>query len=1281
MSVENGAVFEIDGWNGPAPTQLCVQSQADIVFARSIISSEVNQLEDRLVKLEARLKKDSDAYNKVEASKQRPQFSFTIELLEDPASQVSTPTDRSYFENRQPIVAEPVGMRGVDWVSLRYPSKGPVLMIGQSGSAFAADLENQRFDLAYVSAGMGQCQPSPSGFEKRYRSAPSSLANWLGDNNDTAQGSVSFFLIGHDATETDIRLLQWRLSPHQVLVLDSTAPIVGDLANVWDGKFYEMDDCFIFSDPGTRFLKPAAGGGSHIPDEEWPKLSVITVSYNQGRYLEDCLCSVLDQKYPNLEYIVIDAVSTDDSIGILRRYEKRLARLVIEKDNGQSHGLNKGFNLATGELYTWVNSDDMLAPGALKIAALTYMQYGCDLISGGCERITERSDEVTALHHAAIPYMEKVELGFAENLVWQASWEKGDYFFQPEVVFSADIWHRAGGFLKEHLYWAMDWELWIRMAMAGATIMHIPDRIGRSREHPEQKTTSDELYLYQLKNILLEIDDALGSTMTEALDLPVGVPRKWQPVEVAESEYEADIQRRSLFRRVIGLRSPSNLKRAIRSRISPYRLEQLRRFRKHKESVGLLLALRGSLPAQRLSRALELLETSEQNARANGVMVEQLRSENLDLRQHMDNVSAVQAEQEHRVEEALDQIELVRKQAAKNMDEAAAHVSALQLEVERLNKERKKTVTGLEKKLARSEKQTASERDTAAKHMQEASAHVSALQLEIERLNKERKKTVTGLEKQLARSVKQTASERDTAAKHMREASAHVSALQLEINRLKKERKKVVAGLEEELKRTNQQTASERDIATKNMQEASTHVGALQVEVDRLKSAREEAVAALQKEVERSEKEREKAVAALTEQFDLSLQEMANHYQQPSMPDGGAAVGIDTEAIAFLRQTQEQRESITRWVNGLDSQARSELASYTAEFCSTFLFGRLPPDEMSEATSKLLGQGASLFSMLRSIAHRHPELHSSERFRAIREHLKQTNAMPALETSLSDGHEFVIVDIGAEELDFQHDVYLPLLSSQDCLLVRFDPFSETTANKARIKKVENNGSTFRQLTLPFFVGDGEPATFHINRYSPTSSLYEGNKDVTAPFGLLEASLETVEKSPVETRRLDDICKGRSWANSGVDLLKIDVQGGTFPVIANAERTLSQTLVCQLEAEFSEVYKEEILFSSIDQTMRDSDFRLLDLHDPGHLAYNALNGCAESSFHAGRLLWSDVVYVRHLDNLDLLTSEELIRVATILHEVYGKYDVTAECLRVYDTRKNTQLVQNYMTSLS
>ena len=321
--------------------------------------------------------------------------------------------------------------------------------------------------------------------------------------------------------------------------------------------------------------------------------------------------------------------------------------------------------------------------------------------------------------------------------------------------------------------------------MAGATIVHIPDRVGRSREHPEQKTTSDELYLYQLKNILLEIDDALDATMAKAVDLPLGVARKWPPTQVPESAYEADIQRRSLFRRVLGLRSPHKLKSAIRHRISPYRLEQLRRFRKRKDSVGLILALRASMPTQRLSRALELLAASEQAAKANVVLVEQLQSENAELRQHMDNVSAMQASQESRIAEALEQHDLAKKEVAseretatRHMQEASAHVSALQVEVKRLNREHKKTAARLEKELARAVKQTASERDTATKHIQEASAHVSALQVEVDRLKKAREQAVTALQERLAQAMEQAASEKAAASRNMDEASAHVSALQ-----------------------------------------------------------------------------------------------------------------------------------------------------------------------------------------------------------------------------------------------------------------------------------------------------------------------------------------------------------------------------------------------------------------------------------------------------------------------------------------------------------------------
>ena len=90
-----------------------------------------------------------------------------------------------------------------------------------------------------------------------------------------------------------------------------------------------------------------------------PKISIVTPSFNQGQFLEETILSVLEQEYPNLEYIIIDGGSSDNSLNIIKQYEKKLSYWVSEPDNGQTHAINKGFSHATGEIFMWLNSDDI----------------------------------------------------------------------------------------------------------------------------------------------------------------------------------------------------------------------------------------------------------------------------------------------------------------------------------------------------------------------------------------------------------------------------------------------------------------------------------------------------------------------------------------------------------------------------------------------------------------------------------------------------------------------------------------------------------------------------------------------------------------------------------------------------------------------------------------------------------------------------------------------------------------------------------------------------------
>jgi GT2 family glycosyltransferase len=240
----------------------------------------------------------------------------------------------------------------------------------------------------------------------------------------------------------------------------------------------------------------------NIDFESLPIISVIIVSYNQAAYLEDAIQSVLEQDYPRLNLIIVDGESTDGSVEIIERYREYFSTVIIEPDEGQSDALNKGFQCATGDIMNWLCSDDLLAPQSLFNIGDTFTKHRVDLVVGGCKRI--RGKERTTLydHHSFFPLEKTVRLSAKDILKFIRSWQKGNYFFQPELFFSQKVWERSGASVRKNLYYGMDYDLVLRFALAGASIRRIPEVIGISRIHEQQKTQSDEMYLYQFEGMM-----------------------------------------------------------------------------------------------------------------------------------------------------------------------------------------------------------------------------------------------------------------------------------------------------------------------------------------------------------------------------------------------------------------------------------------------------------------------------------------------------------------------------------------------------------------------------------------------------------------------------------------------------------------------------------------------------------------------------------------------------------------------------------------------------------
>jgi glycosyltransferase involved in cell wall biosynthesis len=224
--------------------------------------------------------------------------------------------------------------------------------------------------------------------------------------------------------------------------------------------------------PWTRETPP-------LPDvradgSPWPRISIVTPSYNQAQFIEETIRSVLLQGYPDLEYIIIDGSSSDQSVKIIKRYETWLAYWVSERDEGQSHAINKGLERCKGQIFNWINSDDILAPNALVTIAPLFEDH--DAVAGAVVNFDD------AGHRETI-----------RNLIRGSS---GKSFHQPGFWLKRQNIEFCGG-LDESFHFAFDWDLAMRYLACFPSVCHTDHVLAFFRLHGCSKTVSKPTKFYE----------------------------------------------------------------------------------------------------------------------------------------------------------------------------------------------------------------------------------------------------------------------------------------------------------------------------------------------------------------------------------------------------------------------------------------------------------------------------------------------------------------------------------------------------------------------------------------------------------------------------------------------------------------------------------------------------------------------------------------------------------------------------------------------------------------
>ena len=231
-------------------------------------------------------------------------------------------------------------------------------------------------------------------------------------------------------------------------------------------------------------------------------IGVVVPNMNGGKYLEESINSILVNKGRDDELILVDGGSTDNSIEIINRYRKYFDACIVEKDNGQSHALNKGLRILSTDYITWLCSDDYYEKGCFDLVRDAAKKFDTEIVVGGC-LVYDQLHGLMSSHYSALPFLELTRLKLPHLLQFSTFWQKGYFFYQPEVFFRKSLFERVGASLDEGLYYAMDYDLFLRMSAVGSSVVQIPAMLATSRRHSEQKTQLDKLdYLPSVEEII-----------------------------------------------------------------------------------------------------------------------------------------------------------------------------------------------------------------------------------------------------------------------------------------------------------------------------------------------------------------------------------------------------------------------------------------------------------------------------------------------------------------------------------------------------------------------------------------------------------------------------------------------------------------------------------------------------------------------------------------------------------------------------------------------------------